>query len=141
MVQRLLTPHPYFDWPEAGSAALQGGGATGSGCLPACGSTCGGAPSRDQDLCCVLEATSLLNWWRRSELDSRLRDPHPVQVAGSWIICGLNLWYLWRLCVRMYSITRSGPLPLSPILRWLIIIAITHWNWIKLRLRCWRSQT
>ena len=45
------------------------------------------------------------------------QDPHQVQ----WLLDNhwLNWWYrrrLWRLCVRMYSITRSGPLPLSPIL-------------------------
>ena len=43
----------------------------------------------------------------------------------------LNWWYRWRLwclCGTMYSITRSGPLPLSPFLWWLTIIIVTHWN-------------
>ena len=52
----------------------------------------------------------------------------------------LNLWYLWYLCVRVYSLTRSRPCPLSLFLWWLMIIAITHWNWNKLRLRWWRSR-
>ena len=49
VVPRLLTPHPHLEWPEAG------GGAAGGGCWQACRGTCGGARSRDLDLCCLLE--------------------------------------------------------------------------------------
>ena len=41
----------------------------------------------------------------------------------------MNLRYLWRLCARICPLTRSGPLPLSPSLWWLIITTITHGNW------------
>ena len=45
-----------------------------------------------------------------------------------------------NLCMRMYSLRRSGPFPLSLVLWWLIIIPITHWIWNKLNLGWWRSR-
>ena len=112
VVPQLLTHHPHFEWPEAGS-----GGATGWSCWLACGGTCGGARSRDLDLCCLLERP-------RCSTDGdgpadgegfTTAGSSSGTVTGSWITLWY-LWRLWRLCARMYSITRSGPLPLSPIL-------------------------
>ena len=59
-----------------------------------------------------------------------------------WRIRRLNLWSLWHLYVRMYSLTRSRPLLLLLSLWWLIIIifAITHWYWKKFRLGRWWSR-
>ena len=65
--------------------------------------------------------------------DSQLQNPHPIQYQ--------SLEWPWVEAVRMYSITRSGPLPLSSILWLLLIITITHWKWNKWRLRLWRSFT
>ena len=143
VVPRLLTPHLHLEWPEVGSAALQEEvqqvGAAGQHVevhvevLAAIWTFVVFWSDFVAQLTAIVWLMVIHNCGIFIRYSNRLLENH-----------GLNFWYLWRLWrlrVRMFSITRSGPLPLSPILWWLIIIAITHWNWIKLRLSWWRSRT
>ena len=61
---------------------LSRGGVAGWSCWPACGGTCGGARSRDLDLCCLLERPRCStddDGPADGDEDSKLWDPHPVQ--------------------------------------------------------------
>ena len=96
-------------------------GSTAADSSSADGGTCTGARSRDLVLCCLLE----------------LPGSSSGSVAGSWTTIGRiggTRGVCGALCVRMHSITRSGPLPLSLFLWRLIITIVTDWNWFQLRL-------
>ena len=79
--------------------------------------------------------TSLFSWWWWSSWwwwGIRVWEILIWYIIRFWSNQRLSSWFLWHLCMRVYSLTRSRPSPLPLFLWWLIIIAIIERNELRL---------